>query len=72
MPPRKYDVLRVGDRRGNRVIIAVLPRGFHGRSDERVAWACDCGRTGETFAFNFRLYPKACLHAGRPRKEERS
>ena len=65
-PPRKYDLLQEGQRFGSRVVTRVLPRTK--RRDERIAWACDCGKSGSSYAFNFRNYPKDCRHAGRPRK----
>lgn len=69
-PPRKYREANVGDVINGRTVTRLLPRGYKGRSDERVAWRCSCGKTGKTFVYNLRnLKPHvheqaARLHAG--------
>lgn len=60
-PVRKFPVTKVGDKFGPYTVTALLPRGYKGRSDERVEWRCECGRWGEAFVFNIRKIHR-CHH----------
>lgn len=60
-PVRKYPLAKVGDMFGPYTVTRLLPRGYKGRSDERVSWKCACGRTGSSWVFNLRAISK-CHH----------
>lgn len=60
---RRYPVAKVGDRFGDREVIAIVPREGRKRAfDERVRWRCVCGYEGETFTYNLRRFPPRCSH----------
>ncbi|MDX6480339.1 MAG: hypothetical protein QOG85_849 [Gaiellaceae bacterium] len=60
--PRIYAEVKVGDRFGDRTVIETFPRGYRGRSDERVAWRCVCGAAGASWVFNLRGAMNDCRH----------
>lgn len=63
MGERLYPIAQIGDVIGTRTIVALVPRGRRGRSDERVRWQCSCGLEGESYMFNLREH-NACHHVG--------
>lgn len=68
---RRYPEIRIGQRFGPWTVVALLGRGFRGRSDMRVELVCLCGRRAETFEFQARKRaengPKCNHpHPGRP------
>jgi hypothetical protein len=54
---RKHPFTKVGDRFGALRVVAVLPRGHNGRSDERVEVVCPRGHRRESFVFKLRERP---------------
>lgn len=60
-PRRRYPEAKVGDTFGQYTVTATRPRGYRGRSDERVEWRCACGRSGESYVHNIRD-SKGCTH----------
>lgn len=63
---RKHPPAKVGDRFGAVRVVALAPRGHHGRSDERVEVICPRGHRRECFVFNLRQKPR-CPHCPRSR-----
>jgi len=61
---RLHEPLKVGQRFGARVVTGHAPGYYGRRSDERVTWRCDCGQTGESYAFNLRGRDPGCTHRG--------
>jgi hypothetical protein len=62
---RCHPEAKAGDRFGDRTVVATMPRGHRGRSDERVRWRCKCGTIGESYVFNLRGAANACRHEPR-------
>ena len=62
MSGRKHPPVAVGHTFGPYTVTRLLPRGYRGRSDERVVWRCTCGRVGISFVFNLRKAKESCTH----------
>lgn len=60
--PRKYPEPRVGDQFGPWRIVAIVGRGYRGRSDLRLEAMCTCGRRCITYEFNLRKRTGDCRH----------
>lgn len=58
---RKHPEAKVGDTFGPYRVTKTFARGHKGRSDERVAWVCTCGREGASYVFNLRKVER-CHH----------
>ncbi len=56
MPSRIYPKVRIGSRFGDRTVVEVGVPDPKRRSDERVRWRCACGREGNGYVFNLRVY----------------
>lgn len=59
---RKHPYAKIGDTFGPFTVTSLLPRGYRGRSDERVEWRCTCGKSGASWVFNLRTSTPACSH----------
>lgn len=63
MGERKFPPAKVGQRFGACTVVATMPRGHRGRSDERVEVKCICGKRWQTYVFNLRNRKSGCRHA---------
>lgn len=68
---RRHPEAKIGDTFGPFTVTALLPRGYRGRSDERVEWKCSCGKWGSSFVFNLRKAKSECSHAPGSRRLKR-